>query len=110
MAMKDPDDEQTLCFLGAGAYDHYIPSVVGQIVGRSGVFDRVYPDQPDIAPRLFTGVMGIPEPHLSVDRHGNGCDFAGMTGDGDLLKRRLWPADNPDATQVLVSDDRRRRS
>ena len=49
LAMKDRDYEQTLCFLGAGAYDHYIPSVVGHIVGRSEFLTAYTQYQPEIA-------------------------------------------------------------
>jgi len=49
LAMKDRDFEQTLCFLGAGAYDHYIPSVVGHIVGRSEFLTAYTQYQPEIA-------------------------------------------------------------
>jgi glycine dehydrogenase subunit 1 len=49
LAMKDRDFEQILCFLGAGAYDHYIPSVVGHIVGRSEFLTAYTQYQPEIA-------------------------------------------------------------
>ena len=49
LAMKDRDYEQTLCFLGAGAYDHYIPSVVGHLVGRSEFLTAYTQYQPEIA-------------------------------------------------------------
>jgi len=49
LAMKDRDFEQTLCFLGAGAYDHYIPSVVGHIIGRSEFLTAYTQYQPEIA-------------------------------------------------------------
>lgn len=49
LAMKDRDFEQTLSFVGAGAYDHYIPSVVSHIVGRSEFLTAYTQYQPEIA-------------------------------------------------------------
>ncbi|HYY09174.1 MAG TPA: glycine dehydrogenase, partial [Actinomycetota bacterium] len=34
-ASRDRDLDDLICFAGAGAYDHYIPSVVWALAGRS---------------------------------------------------------------------------
>ena len=49
LSLQDRDFEESLYFLGAGAYDHYIPSVVKHIVGRSEFLTAYTQYQPEIA-------------------------------------------------------------
>jgi glycine dehydrogenase subunit 1 len=49
LALLDRDFEESLCFLGAGAYDHYIPSVVKHLVGRSEFLTAYTQYQPEIS-------------------------------------------------------------
>lgn len=49
MARENCNVDEYTCFLGAGAYDHYIPSVVRHIVSRQEFYTAYTPYQPEIS-------------------------------------------------------------
>lgn len=49
LAGKNKNLDEFTCFLGAGAYDHYIPSVVANLLSRQEFYTAYTPYQPEIS-------------------------------------------------------------
>lgn len=49
LAAKNKSIDELICFLGAGAYDHYIPSIVKHLAMRSEFYTAYTPYQPEIS-------------------------------------------------------------
>ena len=49
LAAKNCSTSKMTCFLGAGAYDHYIPSIIDHIISRSEFYTSYTPYQPEIS-------------------------------------------------------------
>jgi glycine dehydrogenase subunit 1 len=47
LAGQDADADSYVCFLGGGAYDHYVPSPINHIVSRGEFFTAYTPYQPE---------------------------------------------------------------
>ena len=49
LANKNISTEELTCFLGAGAYDHYVPSIIKHITSRSEFYTAYTPYQAEIS-------------------------------------------------------------
>ncbi|MGH3666158.1 MAG: aminomethyl-transferring glycine dehydrogenase subunit GcvPA [Egibacteraceae bacterium] len=70
------NDVGTVCFAGGGAYDHYVPAVVGAIVGRGELLTAYTPYQPEASQGMLqalfeyqtviSGLAGLPVANASL--------------------------------------------
>jgi len=49
LAAKNENCEDNICFLGGGAYDHFVPAVVKHILSRSEFYTAYTPYQPEVS-------------------------------------------------------------
>ncbi len=47
LAAQNADADSHVCFLGGGAYDHYVPSPINHLIGRGEFFTAYTPYQPE---------------------------------------------------------------
>jgi glycine dehydrogenase subunit 1 len=57
LAGRNLDSSRVVSFLGAGSYDHYQPSVIEAIIGRSEFYTSYTPYQPEISQGLLQSIF-----------------------------------------------------
>ena len=57
LAAKNESVDEMVCFLGAGSYDHYIPSIIKTLVSRSEFYTAYTPYQPEISQGTLQSVF-----------------------------------------------------
>lgn len=113
MANKNCSITDNVCFLGAGAYDHYIPSIIDHIISRSEFYTSYTPYQPEISQgtlqyifeyqTLISELTGLPIANASLYDGGTAIGEAALMACEVSKKRKIVISEtvNPKSRQVL---------
>jgi len=64
LAKRNKSLEENPCFLGAGVYDHYIPTVIDSLVSRQEFYTVYTPYQPEISQGTLQAIFEFHHQHL----------------------------------------------
>ncbi len=113
MANKNKSIDDLTCFLGAGSYDHYIPSTVKHVVSRSEFYTAYTPYQPEIAQGTLQSVWeyqsmmcmltGMDVSNVSMYDGPTAAAEAAMLATGSQRRNKILVSEgvNPETRQVV---------
>jgi glycine dehydrogenase subunit 1 len=101
-SLKNRDLDELVCFAGGGAYDHYVPSLVWALAGRSEFYTSYTPYQPE----LSQGVLQVLFEFQSMICELTGLEVsnASLYDGATALVEAVHMAIVGGRTRVLVSD------
>jgi glycine dehydrogenase subunit 1 len=115
VADKNKNTDDMVCFLGAGAYDHYIPSIIKHITSRSEFYTAYTPYQPEISQgtlqvifeyqTMIANITGMDVANASMYDGATACAEAGMMAVENTKKKSLVVSKSvhPEVRKVLAT-------
>ena len=113
LASKNSTTDDKVCFLGAGAYDHYIPAIIDHIISRSEFYTSYTPYQPEISQgtlqylfeyqTLICNLTGMDVSNASLYDGGTALTEAALMATSVGRKKEIIvsKAVNPQAREIL---------
>jgi glycine dehydrogenase subunit 1 len=101
LAGRNEDVSCRPCFLGAGIYDHYVPSVVGTVVGRGEFYTAYTPYQPEMSQGTLQAIYEF----QSMVAHLTGMEVANASmydGASALAEAVIMAADLTGRSHVVL--------
>ena len=113
LANKNCSATENVCFLGAGSYDHYIPTIVDHIISRSEFYTSYTPYQPEISQgtlqylfeyqTLISELTGLPVANASLYDGGTAVTEAALMACDVGRKKKILVSKtvNPQTREIL---------